>query len=100
MLIAVAWAAMFVPFLVCLNPSIPQLRINTGTPLSFVMLIIVLFGETFMLQIGIFSNGIPSNVLRCELASGKMETFLKEIHQLKFILFKSTQSSMEMGLFL
>lgn len=57
--IAVAWAAIFVPFLVFLNPSMPQDRNNLGTPVESVMLIMVLFLVTLTLHTGIIRNGSP-----------------------------------------
>lgn len=49
---AVAWAAIFVPFLVFLNPSMPQDRSSLGTPGASVIVMIVLFLDTRILQMG------------------------------------------------
>lgn len=77
---AVDCAATFVPFFVFLKPSIPH-DLNSSTtpkiwklihqfcsyplwlPLEFVKVIIVLFGDTFMLKIGKSLKGIPLNNL-------------------------------------
>lgn len=57
--IAVACAAMLVPFLVFLKPSIPQdLKICTS-PFEFVKFRIVLFGDVLMLIMGISLKGMP-----------------------------------------
>ena len=76
---AVAWAAIFVPFRQFLNPSIPQLLIiigvptpeknlhhiysvyiiNVNSPLELQRLIIVLLDETFMLHTGRSANLTP-----------------------------------------
>lgn len=45
-------------------------------PAASVILIIVLFGETFILHIGISLNGIPLNILVGVVASGNMLAFL------------------------
>lgn len=57
--IAVAWAAMFVPFLVFLNPSIPQLLKICGSPFELVRVIIVLLGDVFICTMGISLKGTP-----------------------------------------
>lgn len=74
---AVACAAMFVPLRVFLKPSIPQDRMNCGTPLPSHIVMMVLFGETRMLHIGISLNGIPLNRAVGVLASGNNRSFLR-----------------------
>jgi len=92
MVTAVAWAAMLVPLRVFLNPSMPQDRISRRTPESSTYLvkypgfinglsegqplwsvteIIVLLGETRMLQMGSSLKGVPLNNWVAVLASGK-----------------------------
>lgn len=73
---AVAWAAMFVPFLVFLKPSTPHDRIRSGVPLWSVIFMMVLFGDTLMLQMGISLYGMPWNNLVAVVSSGKMLIFL------------------------
>lgn len=79
-LIAVACAAIFVPFRLFLNPSIPHDRIICGTPLLSDKLIIVLFGETLMLQTGISLNGIPLNNCLGVSTVGNKDSFLKQFN--------------------
>lgn len=57
--IAVACAAMLVPFRVFLNPSIPQLLLIWGAPLLLVIVSVVLLGDVLMCTIGISLKGIP-----------------------------------------
>lgn len=68
---AVAWAAILVPFLVFLNPSTPHDLIICGTPLWSVTFIMVLFGETLILQTGISLNGTPLKRAFGVFSSGK-----------------------------
>lgn len=75
---AVACAATFVPFLVCLNPSTPHERKRWTAPFASLMLKIVLLGETLMLNIGTSLKGIPLNSLFDMSPSGKKLNFLKE----------------------
>lgn len=74
---AVAWAAILVPFRVFLNPSMPQDRSNFGTPGASVMVIIVLFLDTRMLQMGMSLNASPLIKEFGVLTSGK--TFTREL---------------------
>lgn len=76
MLMAVACAAIFVPLRVFLNPSMPQDRMNCGTPLASHIVMMVLLGDTRMLQIGISLKGTPLKRVVGVLASGKMRSFL------------------------
>lgn len=69
--IAVACAAIFVPFLVFLKPSMPQDRMILGLPLPSHTVMIVLFGETRILQMGVSLKGTPSNKRFGVSSSGK-----------------------------
>lgn len=86
---AVACAAMFVPFRVFLKPSIPHDRINCGAPLASQIVMIVLFGETRMLQMGISLKGTPPKRVVGVSTSGKKRSFLKVIKLESYILLKS-----------
>lgn len=93
MVTAVACAATFVPFLVCLKPSIPQDLIKLTSPkilylndiLADICLIpfesvkvtIVLFDVTLILKIGKSLKGIPLNNLLGVSMSGKVLSFLQ-----------------------
>lgn len=74
---AVAWAAIFVPLRVFLNPSMPQDRSNLGTPGASVMVMIVLFLDTRMLQIGMSLKASPLISVFGVLPSGK--TFIRAL---------------------
>lgn len=75
--IAVAWAAIFVPFLVFLNPSMPQLLIIWADPIPSVKLMMVLFLDDRMLTMGRSLNGTPWNNVVGVFSSGKMFFFLQ-----------------------
>lgn len=75
--IAVACAAILVPFRVFLNPSIPQDRRSLGTPGASVMVMMVLFLDTRMLQMGMSLKASPLTSMLGVLASGK--TFIREL---------------------
>lgn len=68
---AVACAAIFVPFLVFLKPSMPQDRIMFGLPLPSHTVMIVLLGDTRILQIGVSLKGTPSKRRFGVSSSGK-----------------------------
>lgn len=68
---AVACAAIFVPFLVFLKPSMPQDRIMFGLPLLSHTVMIVLLGDTRILQIGVSLKGTPSKRRFGVSSSGK-----------------------------
>jgi hypothetical protein len=67
---AVACAAMFVPFLVFLNPSIPHDLKICGSPLALVRFMIVLFGDVLMFTMGMSWKGIPLNKVVGVVSSG------------------------------
>lgn len=69
--IAVAWAAIFVPFLVFLNPSMPHDLIIWTKPFGVVSERIVLFFVTRMFTIGSSLNWTPSNNIVGVSSSGK-----------------------------
>ena len=81
--IAVAWAAIFVPFLVFLKPSMPQDRNSFGTPVASQMVIMVLFLETRMLQMGMSLKAAPLIREVGVLASGK--TFVRELKWVRYL---------------
>lgn len=68
---AVAWAAMFVPSLVFLNPSLPQLWTVLTIPLPSQREMMVLFGDDFILQMGRSAYLIPLKSLLGVFTSGK-----------------------------
>lgn len=74
---AVACAAIFVPFRVFLNPSMPQDRSSLGTPGASVIVMMVLFLDTLMLQIGMSLKASPLTSMLGVFASGK--TFMREL---------------------
>lgn len=77
--IAVAWAAIFVPFRVFLKPSIPQDRSSLGFPRVSVIVMIVLFLDTRILQIGMSLKAAPLISVFCVLPSGK--TFIRALER-------------------
>lgn len=68
---AVACAAILVPFRVFLNPSTPQDLIICGVPFVSHTVMMVLFGDTLILQTGRSLNAIPLNNRFGVFSSGK-----------------------------
>lgn len=91
--IAVACAAMFVPFLVFLKPSTPHERMICVIPLLSVILIIVLLGLVLMLTIGNSLKGIPKNSVVGVEASGKIFALLETIAICKFCINSCSMNS-------